>query len=81
MKKFEKLVLFKMSKCEFFKNEIEYLGHLVSGQGTSPMKQKIKAITDLAPVANITEAQHMIGLIGYHRKFFSVLSDMITTSK
>ena len=23
----------KMSKCEFFKNKIEYLGHLVSGQG------------------------------------------------
>ena len=24
----------KMSKCEFFKSEIEYLGHLVSGKGS-----------------------------------------------
>ena len=26
----------KMSKCEFFKNEIECLGHIVSSQGISP---------------------------------------------
>ena len=54
----------KISKCKFFKNEIEYLGHLVSGQGLSPMRQKIKVITDLAPTTNITEAWHTIGLIG-----------------
>ena len=33
-----------MSKGEFFKKEIEYLGHLVSGEGTSPMKQKLKQL-------------------------------------
>ena len=36
-------------KCEFFNKEIEYLGHLMSGEGISPMKQKIKAITDFTP--------------------------------
>ena len=70
-----------MSKCEFFKNKIEYLGHLVSGQGISPMRQKIKAITDLAPTTNINEAWHLIGLIGYYRKFFPIISDMIRRLK
>ena len=40
------------------------------------MKQKIKAITDLAPTTNITEARHMIGLIGYYKEFFPVFNDM-----
>ena len=31
-------------------------------QGISPMKCKFKAITDLAPATNITEAQHIISL-------------------
>ena len=76
---FEKIrvgIKLKMSKCEFFKNEIVYLWHLVSGQGIFPMGQKIKVITDPAPITNITEAQHMIGLIGYYRKFSSVFSHM-----
>ena len=29
----EASIKMKVSKCEFFKKEIEYLGHLVSGQG------------------------------------------------
>ena len=53
-----------MSKCEILKNEIEYLGHLVSSQGISPMRQKVKAIIDCAPATNITEAWNMIGLTG-----------------
>ena len=48
----------------------------MSGQGISPMRQKIKAITDLAPTTNVTEVRHVIGLIGYYRKFFPVFSDM-----
>ena len=53
---------------------IEYL---VSGQGISPMKQKVKAITDLAPKTSMTEARCMIGLIGYYRKFFPIFIDII----
>ena len=63
-----------MSKCEFLKKEIEYLGHLVSGKGISPVKQKIKAITDLATTTNGMEARHFIGLVGYYRKFFPIFS-------
>ena len=58
-----------------FKKEIEYWGHLMSGQGRSPLKQKIKVITNYASATNITEAQHIIELIGYYNKFFPILSD------
>ena len=43
----EASIKLEVSKCEFLKKEIEHLWHLVSGEGISPMKQKIKAITDL----------------------------------
>ena len=41
------------------------------------MKKKMKAITEVAPTTNITEAIHMIALIGYYRKFFPLFSYMI----
>ena len=66
-----------MSKCEFFQNKMVYLGHLVSDKGKAPMRQKIKAVTNLAPATNIKKAWHVIGLIEYYRKFFPVFSDMI----
>ena len=53
----------------------------MSCQGISPMKEKIKVITDRTHTTNITEARHMIGLIGYYRKFFPLLSDMIRPLK
>ena len=66
-----------MSKCKFFKKEIECLGHLVSGQGISPLKQKIKTLTDLVPTTNLTKGGPIIGLIEYYRKFFPNFSDTI----
>ena len=41
------------------------------------MKQKLIAITNFAPIPIITEARHMIGLIGYYRKLCTIFSDMI----
>ena len=41
------------------------------------MRKKIKVIMDLAPTTNIIKTWHMIGLIGYYRKFFPVFIDMI----
>ena len=49
----------------------------MSGEGISPMKQKIKALNDLASATNITEARHIIELVGYCRKFIPIFSDTI----
>ena len=67
----------KMLKFVFFKSQIEYLGHLVSGQGLSLVKQNVQAIMDLVPASNITEACHKIGLISCYRKVFPVFNDMV----
>ena len=57
-----------MSKCEFFSGEIESLGHLVSQKGIFTMNQKVKAITELTAVTNITEAN------GHNRLLQEILS-------
>ena len=47
---FEKLMAaglkLKPSKCDFFKKEIKYLGHVVSEKGVSTDPDKIKAVTE-----------------------------------
>ena len=36
----------KMEKCEFFKTEIQYLGHVISKDGIAVDPQKVKEISD-----------------------------------
>ena len=67
---YEAGIRLKMSRCEFFKSEIEYIGHLVFWKWISPMKQKLKIIMDLLLATNISEVRHIKGLIGYYRNSF-----------
>ena len=36
----------KPTKCEFFRNEINYLAHHVSKEGVHPSKENLKAVTE-----------------------------------
>ena len=64
----------KPSKCDVFKLHIEYLGHLISGTGTYPLKQKVQAILGLATPSNV----HILGLAGYYRKFIPMFSLIVS---
>ena len=72
----------KHSKCDFFKSEIHYLGHLISPEGISPLPNKLDSIRHM-PVLNSTkEIKQFLGLTGYYRKFvprFADISRPLTT--
>ena len=38
-----------MGKCNFFKTYIQYLGHLISGDGVEPLPEKLESIKDMPP--------------------------------
>ena len=36
-------------KCNFFKSHIQYLGHLISGEGIKPLPEKLESIKEMPP--------------------------------
>ena len=36
-------------KCNFFKSYIQYLGHLISGEGIEPLPEKLESIKEMPP--------------------------------
>ena len=59
----------KKAKCDFWKQELHYLGHLISTQGIAPRTDKLQAIQEMTPPANQTQTRSFLGLTGYYAKF------------
>ena len=72
----------KHSKCDFFKSEIHYLGHLISPEGISPLPNKLDSIKHMPVPNSVKGIKQFLGLTGYYRKFvprFADISRPLTT--
>ncbi|KAL2246237.1 UNVERIFIED_CONTAM: Transposon Tf2-12 polyprotein [Sesamum indicum] len=77
----EKELYAKLSKCEFWVNQVIFLGHVVSGDGVMPDPSKVKAIMEWRVPKNATEVRSFLGLAGYYRRFvegFSIIVGPLT---
>ena len=59
----------KGSKCEFFKTQVQYLGHIVSDKGVQTDPDKIFALKKWPVPSNIRELRSFLGFAGYYRRF------------
>ena len=64
----------KPSKCFFFKEEIEYLGHVVSGKGISTNPKKIEAVSKWPTPRTVYDVRSFLGFVGYYRRFIKNFS-------
>lgn len=70
-------VKINVSKCKFFKKEVEFLGHNIDNKGIHPTEDKIKAIKEAPSPKSLTELKSYLGLISYYRKFIPMLSSRL----
>ena len=66
----------KESKCDFFRSQIHYLGHMLSAEGIQPLPEKLDSITNMPAPENQTEVKQFLGLVGYYCKFMPHFSDI-----
>jgi hypothetical protein len=52
----------KLSKCMFMRKELDYLGHVISGEGISVDPSKIEAVKDWATPQDLKQLQSFLGL-------------------
>ena len=59
----------KLSKCEFWLNEVSFLGHIVSKERIRVDPKKIEVVVEWKPPRNITEVRSLLGLEDYYKRF------------
>ena len=59
----------KLSKCNVFKSEINYLAHHVSKKGVQPSKKNLESIVQCQPLDTYTKVKSFVGLVGHYRHF------------
>ena len=59
----------KPSKCEFFKDRVAYLGHIVSKSGIETDPKKISDIKEWPQPKTVTDVRQFLGFTNYYRKF------------
>ena len=66
----------KLSKCQYFKTQLHYIGHKILADGLEPLPEKLEAIKNLAPAKNVDKAHLILGLLGYYQSFAPAIADI-----
>ncbi|GKE61933.1 putative reverse transcriptase domain-containing protein [Tanacetum coccineum] len=71
----------KFSKCDFWLDSVQFLGHVIDHSGVHVDSSKIEAIKSWAAPTTPTDVRQFLGLARYYRRFieeFSLISKPLT---
>ena len=71
----------QLDKCEFVKQQVEFLGFIVSEEGIKTYQEKVSAIHHFPTPQTLKELRSFLEMSGYYRRFirdFAILAKPLT---
>lgn len=63
------------TKCVFGQTKVNFLGYLISEEGTCPLPDRVTAILKYAQPATAKELRRFLGMVNFYRRFIPRISD------
>lgn len=67
-----------LSKCQFFKDSLKYLGFVVDSQGLRTDGDKVASLVNFARPTTTTEIKRFIGTASWYRRFIQHFSTLVS---
>lgn len=68
----------KLSKCQFARTTVDYLGHVISEKGFSMEDYKVQAIRTWATPRSKKDVQSFLGMVNFYRRFIKGMAAVAT---
>ena len=75
----EKQLYAKLSKCEFWMEDVQFLGHVISAHRIVVDPTKVEAMVKWESPKSATEIRSFVGLAGYYRRFIEGFSKIVAS--
>jgi hypothetical protein len=62
-------LVLNFEKCEFGRDQVQFLGHTVSAEGVVPLVDHVQAVKQFPQPTTRQELQRFLGLINFYRRF------------
>lgn len=68
-------VIINIDKCVFGKPEIQFLGFLISKNGTQPLESKAATIKNFKQPETVDQLKRFLGMLNYYRRFLPMAAE------
>ena len=72
----EKNITLNKDKCNFKKESVKYMGHIITKDGVTSDPEKVKAINEIKRPKNVKDLKTFLGMVGYMSKFIPQLAEI-----